>query len=33
MKANISQLDSLMSKGNYEELANNFKRINDVEKT
>lgn len=33
MKANISQLDSLMSKGNYDELANNFTRIGDAEKT
>jgi len=32
MKANISQLDSLMSKGNYTELANSFTRIGDAEK-
>lgn len=33
MKNNISQLDSLMAKGNYAELANNFTRIGDAEKT
>ncbi|HET7117218.1 MAG TPA: hypothetical protein VFI29_12045, partial [Hanamia sp.] len=33
MKTNIAQLDSLMTKGNYEELANNFTRIGDAEKT
>lgn len=33
MKSNISQLDSLMTKGNYAELANNFTRIGDAEKT
>lgn len=33
MKANIAQLDSLMTKGNYDELANNFIRIGDAEKT
>jgi hypothetical protein len=33
MKSNISQLDSLMAKGNFEELANNFIRIGDAEKT
>ena len=33
MKTNISQLDSLMPKGNYDELANNFIRIGDAEKT
>lgn len=33
MKSNISQLDSLMAKSNYEELANNFVRIGDAEKT
>ncbi len=33
MKANISQLDSMMQKGNYTELANNFERIGDAEKT
>ena len=33
MKANISQLDSMMSKNNYAELANNFARIGDAEKT
>lgn len=33
MKANIAQLDSLMTKGNYDELANNFTRIGDAEKT
>ncbi len=33
MKANISQLDSMMAKGNGAELANNFERIGDAEKT
>lgn len=33
MKNNISQLDSLMANGNYAELANNFTRIGDAEKT
>lgn len=33
MKTNIAQLDSLMAKSNYEELANNFTRIGDAEKT
>lgn len=33
MKTNIAQLDSLMTKNNYEELANNFTRIGDAEKT
>ena len=33
MKANISQLDSMMGKGNAAELANNFERIGDAEKT
>lgn len=33
MKSNISQLDSLMTKSNYVELANNFTRIGDAEKT
>jgi hypothetical protein len=33
MKSNISQLDSLVPKGNFEELANNFIRIGDAEKT
>lgn len=33
MKANISQLDSLMQKNNFDELANNFMRIGDAEKT
>jgi hypothetical protein len=33
MKANISQLDSARQKNNYEELANNFIRIGDAEKT
>ena len=33
MKSNISQLDSLMVKSNYVELANNFTRIGDAEKT
>ncbi|MEO6893971.1 MAG: hypothetical protein ABI136_02990 [Ginsengibacter sp.] len=33
MKNNISQLDSLMMKANYVELANNFTRIGDAEKT
>lgn len=33
MKANIAQLDSMMAKNNYEELANNFLRIGDAEKT
>ena len=32
MKNSISQLDSLMAKGNYVELANNFTRIGDAEK-
>ena len=33
MKANVAQLDSLMAKNNYQELANNFTRIGDAEKT
>ncbi len=33
MKSNIAQLDSLMTKNNYVELANNFIRIGDAEKT
>ncbi|MEO9020813.1 MAG: hypothetical protein ABI237_08890 [Ginsengibacter sp.] len=33
MKSNISQLDSMMAKGSYTELANNFTRIGDAEKT
>ena len=33
MKTNIVQLDSLMSKGNYIDLSNNFERIGDAEKT
>lgn len=33
MKSNISQLDSLMSKQNFDELADNFSRIGDAEKT
>ena len=33
MKANITQLDSVMSKGNAVELANNFERIGNAEKT
>jgi len=33
MKANISQLDSVMQKNNFDELANNFTRIGDAEKT
>jgi len=33
MKKNISQLDSLFQKGNAAELANNFERIGDAEKT
>ena len=33
MKANISQIDSMMGKGNSAELANNFERIADAEKT
>lgn len=33
MKANISQLDSLMSKGNFTELTNSFERIGEAEKT
>lgn len=33
MKSNISQLDSIMAKNNAEELANNFIRIGDAEKT
>ncbi|HVZ97730.1 MAG TPA: hypothetical protein VG847_12700 [Chitinophagaceae bacterium] len=33
MKANISQLDSMMGKGNSLELANNFERIANAEKT
>jgi hypothetical protein len=33
MKGNISQLDSMIGKGNYTELANNFERIGDAEKT
>ena len=33
MKKNISQLDSVMVRGNSAELANNFERIGDAEKT
>lgn len=33
MKSNIAQLDSVMTKGNYGELADNFTRIGDAEKT
>lgn len=33
MKGNIAQLDSAMMKGNMSELANNFERIGDAEKT
>ncbi len=33
MKANITQLDSLVPKGNFTELTNNFERIGDAEKT
>jgi len=33
MKANISQIDSVVGKGNGTELANNFERIGDAEKT
>ncbi len=33
MKANISQLDSVVGKGNGTELSNNFERIGDAEKT
>jgi hypothetical protein len=33
MKTNISQIDSMMGKGNSTELANNFERIADAEKT
>lgn len=33
MKANIAQLDSMMVKGNGAEIANNFERIADAEKT
>jgi hypothetical protein len=33
MKANIAQLDSAMAKGNSVELANNFERIGNAEKT
>ena len=33
MKANISQIDSLVGKGNATELSNNFERIGDAEKT
>ena len=33
MKKNISQIDSVMQKGNAAELANNFERIGDAEKT
>lgn len=33
MKTNISQIDSMMAKGNSAELANNFERIGDAEKT
>ena len=33
MKANVAQLDSLMAKNNYQELANNFIRIGDAEKS
>ena len=33
MKTNIGMLDSMMGKGNYAEIANNFERIADAEKT
>jgi len=33
MKADIAQLDSMMVKNNYEDLANKFSRIGDAEKT
>jgi len=33
MKANISQLDSMMQKSNFEDLSNSFIRIGDAEKT
>jgi hypothetical protein len=33
MKTNISQIDSMMGKGNTAELANNFERIADAERT
>ena len=33
MKTNIARLDSMMTKGNGAELANNFERIGDAEKT
>jgi hypothetical protein len=33
MKAGITQLDSMIQKSNYSELANNFTRIGDAEKT
>ena len=33
MKANIAMLDSAFQKGNFAELANNFERIGDAEKT
>jgi hypothetical protein len=33
MKSNITQLDSMMAKGNFLELAQNFERIASVEKT
>src|SRR5215218_5158170 len=33
MKKNIALLDSAMQKGNAKELANNFERIGDAEKT
>jgi hypothetical protein len=33
MKANVSQLDSLIFKNNFQELSNNFIRIGDAEKT
>ncbi|MEO6290973.1 MAG: hypothetical protein ABIO76_13680 [Ginsengibacter sp.] len=33
MKTNIALLDSMMAKNNYTELANNFERIADAEKT
>src|SRR3954471_5782902 len=33
MKTNIGMLDSAMAKGNHAELANNFERIADAEKT
>jgi hypothetical protein len=33
MKANIAQLDSIMTKGNAVEVANNFERIGNAEKT